>query len=96
MKRHLIVFLLLLAAVGTNAQNRDLPQLSIKTNALGWSMAVTNVAVEIDIAEDWWIPVIFFCLISLALAYYLSEGIRGIVTIIEDVSASIKRRKKSE
>lgn len=53
MKRHLIVFLLLLAAVGTNAQNRDLPQLSIKTNALGWSMTVTNVAVEIDIAEDW-------------------------------------------
>ena len=49
---------------------------------------------KFDLAEKWWIPVIFFCLISFTLAYYLSEGVIRIVTIIEDVSTSIKKRKK--
>ncbi len=52
MKRHLTVFLLALCSLALSAQEHK-PQISIKTNAVGWAMAVANAAVEIDLAEDW-------------------------------------------
>lgn len=53
MKRHLIVFLILFSSVVISAQERNTPQIAIKTNLLGWAMSVTNVAVEVDLSDDW-------------------------------------------
>lgn len=44
---------MLLTAAGLSAQDRSVPQISVKTNALGWAMATGNVAVELDLAENW-------------------------------------------
>lgn len=53
MKRHLTVFLLTIIYACSYAQEHKSPQIAVKTNALGWAMAVANVSAEIDIADDW-------------------------------------------
>ena len=60
MKRHLCVFLLALCSLCISAQEHR-PQITIKTNAIGWALAATNAAVEIDLARNWSIniPVYF-------------------------------------
>lgn len=39
-----------------------MPHLSVKTNAIGWALGITNVAVEVDFAKHW----------SVALPFYYS------------------------
>lgn len=53
MKRHLVVFLLLITSWSMSAQDYHKPQIAVKTNALGWAMGTINVAVETDLAENW-------------------------------------------
>lgn len=51
---------------------------------------------KIDSADGWKLGAVLASIICLGFIYPLAECIRGIIIIIEDVSAAIKRRKKSE
>ena len=49
-----------------------------------------------DLADGWKLGAVLTSIICLGFIYPLAECIRGIIIIIEDVSSSIKRRKKSK
>lgn len=51
---------------------------------------------KIDSSDGWKVGAVLVSIICLGFIYPLSECIRGIIIIIEDVSTSIKRRKKSK